>query len=78
MSCWLWCVLHRAIHLIAHTRDAQRETGEAFIASQKGEGWVCLETPYDDGGYSGGNMDRTASAAFKRSKERDETDAPTA
>ena len=38
--------------------DAQRESGEAFIASQKNEGWICLPTKYDDGGFSGGNMDR--------------------
>ncbi len=40
--------------------DAQREAGEAFIASQKSEGWVCLPDRYDDGGYTGGNMDRPA------------------
>jgi len=40
--------------------DAQREAGEAFIASQKSEGWVCLPARYDDGGYTGGNMDRPA------------------
>ena len=40
--------------------DAQRESAEAFIASQKGEGWVGLDTRYDDGGYSGGNIDRPA------------------
>ena len=38
--------------------DAQREACEAFIASQKHEGWKALATFYDDGGYSGGNMDR--------------------
>ncbi len=38
--------------------DAQREAGEACIASQKAEGWVCLPDRYDDGGYTGGNMDR--------------------
>ena len=38
--------------------DAQRESGEAFIASQKNEGWICLPARYDDGGFSGGNMDR--------------------
>ena len=38
--------------------DAQREAGEAYIASQKANGWVCLPTRYDDGGYSGGNMKR--------------------
>ena len=38
--------------------DAQRESGEAYIASQKQEGWVCLPTLYDDGGFSGGNIER--------------------
>ncbi len=40
--------------------DAQREAGEAFIASQKSEGWICLLDRFDDGGYTGGNMDRPA------------------
>jgi site-specific DNA recombinase len=40
--------------------DAQREAGEAYIASQRGEGWECLRERYDDGGYTGGNMDRPA------------------
>jgi site-specific DNA recombinase len=40
--------------------DAQREAGEAFIASQRGEGWSCLPDRYDDGGYTGGNMERPA------------------
>ena len=40
--------------------DAQRESGEAYIASQKNEGWVCLPDRYDDGGFTGGNMDRPA------------------
>ncbi len=40
--------------------DAQREAGEAYIASQKIEGWVCLPDRYDDGGYTGGNMGRPA------------------
>ena len=38
--------------------DAQREAGEAYIQSQKHEGWVLLPDRYDDGGYSGGSMDR--------------------
>jgi len=40
--------------------DAQRESAEAYIASQKNEGWLCLPDRYDDGGYTGGNMDRPA------------------
>ena len=40
--------------------DAQREGGEAYIASQRHEGWSCLPDRYDDGGFSGGSMDRPA------------------
>jgi site-specific DNA recombinase len=40
--------------------DAQREAGEAYIQSQATEGWVCLPDRYDDGGFSGGDMDRPA------------------
>jgi len=40
--------------------DAQREAGQAFIASQRTEGWIPVVDDYDDGGYSGGNMDRPA------------------
>jgi site-specific DNA recombinase len=40
--------------------DAQREACEAFILSQKHEGWSALPQPYDDGGVSGGTMDRPA------------------
>ncbi|WP_062309653.1 recombinase family protein [Polynucleobacter sinensis] len=40
--------------------DAQREACEAFITSQQHEGWKLVPTFYDDGGYSGGNMDRPA------------------
>jgi len=38
--------------------DAQREACEAYIASQKSEGWVATRERYDDGGFSGGNLDR--------------------
>jgi site-specific DNA recombinase len=40
--------------------DAQRESGEACIAAQKHEGWVCLPDRYDDGGFSGGTIERPA------------------
>jgi len=39
---------------------AQREACEAFIKSQAGEGWKVIRTAYDDGGLSGGNMERPA------------------
>ena len=39
---------------------AQREACEAFIKSQAGEGWRLVKTPYDDGGLSGGTMERPA------------------
>ncbi len=39
---------------------AQRESGEAYVASQKQEGWVALSTAYDDGGYSGATLERPA------------------
>ncbi len=35
---------------------AQREACEAYITSQKHEGWHALSAKYDDGGFSGGNM----------------------
>src|SRR5579872_1180164 len=40
--------------------DAQRESSEAFILSQRQEGWRVVPTRYDDGGYSGGTMERPA------------------
>ena len=40
--------------------QAQREACEAFIDSQRHEGWICLRASYDDGGFSGATMDRPA------------------
>src|SRR5437667_659341 len=40
--------------------DAQREACLAYIKSQRHEGWKCSPTRYDDGGFTGGNMDRPA------------------
>ncbi|MEO5332579.1 MAG: recombinase family protein [Magnetococcus sp. YQC-5] len=40
--------------------DAQRESCEAYIASQKSEGWFLVPDRYDDGGFSGGNTERPA------------------
>lgn len=41
-----------------NTLEAQREAGENFVNSQKHQGWKLIEEHYDDGGFSGGNMNR--------------------
>src|SRR5262245_8889456 len=43
-----------------NTLDAQREAAEAFIQSQRHDGWHALPDRYDDGGFTGGNTDRPA------------------
>jgi len=43
---------------------AQREACEAYIKSQAGEGWTLVKTAYDDGGFSGGSMERPALKAL--------------
>jgi len=44
--------------------DAQRESAEAYICSQRHMGWTALERRYEDGGYSGANMERPALRAL--------------
>jgi site-specific DNA recombinase len=44
--------------------DAQREAAEAYIKSQAHEGWRLVKTPYDDGGVSGGTLERPALQAL--------------
>ena len=43
-----------------NTLDAQRESAEAYIVSQRHEGWIALPQKYDDGGFTGANMERPA------------------
>jgi DNA invertase Pin-like site-specific DNA recombinase len=43
-----------------NTLDAQRDACEAYIASQRAEGWVLVRDHYDDGGFSGGTLERPA------------------
>jgi site-specific DNA recombinase len=40
--------------------DAQRESCEAYVASQRSEGWILVPDRYDDGGFSGGTLERPA------------------
>jgi site-specific DNA recombinase len=55
--------------------DAQREAAEAYIASQKAEGWVALETRYDDPAYSAATTDRPALQRLLVDIEAGEVDA---
>ena len=44
--------------------DNQREASEAYVKSQAHEGWKLIRDRYDDGGYSGGSMERPALKAL--------------
>src|SRR6266851_4557821 len=46
--------------------DAQREGAQAYVASQQHAGWALVPDRFDDGGYTGGNMDRPALAQLLR------------
>src|SRR5574344_121914 len=54
--------------------DAQREACEAYIKSQQHEGWVLVEKEYNDGGYSGGTLERPAVKSLFKDKEAGEID----
>jgi site-specific DNA recombinase len=54
--------------------DAQREACEAFIASQRHEGWRALPARYDDGGYSGATLDRPAVQTLLQDIEMNKVD----
>ena len=54
--------------------DAQRESAEAFIESQKSEGLVCLTEHYDDGGFTGGNIERPAMKRLMTDIEAEKVD----
>lgn len=61
-----WCAVYtrksseEGLEQDFNSLDAQREAGRAYVQSQRHEGWRALTTPYDDGGYSGGTLDRLA------------------
>lgn len=54
--------------------DAQRDSCEAYIKSQTHEGWKILTKHYDDGGYSGGTMNRPAFQELLKDIEQDKID----
>src|ERR1035437_6246438 len=54
--------------------DAQREAAEAFILSQRREGWIALPARYDDGGFTGANMERPALQRLLKAVETGEVD----
>ncbi len=61
-----WCAVYtrksseEGLEQQFNSLDAQREAGKAYVKSQQHEGWRPLTTQYDDGGYSGGTLDRPA------------------
>src|SRR5258708_28460700 len=46
--------------------DAQREAAEGYIRSQQAEGWIALPEAYNDGGFTGANMERPALSKLLR------------
>src|SRR5712691_9269414 len=56
---------------------AQREGAEAYIASQRQLGWILVPERYDDGGYTGGNLERPALQKLLRDIEQGKIDAVT-
>ena len=52
--------------------DAQREACDAYIKSQVHEGWVLVDKQYNDGGYSGGTMERPAFIKLLKDIENNE------
>ena len=54
--------------------DAQRESCEAYIASQRAEGWILVPDRYDDGGISGATLERPALKRLLADIEHDKVD----
>jgi DNA invertase Pin-like site-specific DNA recombinase len=57
------------LELEFNSLHAQREAGQAYIASQRSEGWIALPDHYDDGGISGGTLERPALRRLLRDVE---------
>lgn len=48
------------LHQPFNSLEAQREAGEAYVLSQRHSGWTTVKERYDDGGFTGSNLDRPA------------------
>jgi DNA invertase Pin-like site-specific DNA recombinase len=62
------------LELAFNSLDAQREACAAYIDSQRHEGWIALDDRYDDGGYSGGTLERPALQRLIRNIEAGRVD----
>ena len=62
VRCAIYCrkSSEEGLELAFNSLDAQREACAAYIDSQRHEGWLALDDRYDDGGYSGGTLERPA------------------
>lgn len=62
IRCAIYCrkSSEEGLEMEFNSLDAQREACEAYIVSQRGQGWVEVDDRYDDGGISGGTMERPA------------------
>ena len=52
--------VEEGLELDFNSLHTQRESAKSFIAGQQHNGWECLTEQYDDGGFSGGSLDRPA------------------
>jgi site-specific DNA recombinase len=79
-SCRLRCAIYtrksteEGLDQEFNSLDAQREAAEAFVQSQRREGWIALPELYDDGGFTGANMDRPALGRLLHAVEAGELD----
>jgi site-specific DNA recombinase len=77
---WLRCAIYtrksteEGLEQEFNSLDAQREAAQAFILSQRREGWIALSDLYDDGGFTGANMDRPALTKLLHAVEAGELD----
>ena len=67
-------VSEEGLELAFNSLDAQREACAAYIDSQRHEGWLALDDRYDDGGYSGGTLERPALQRLMRDIEAGRVD----